>query len=66
MESSPHVMLAGVGADNFAQRLGLPMVSQDYFWTKIRWDQLVEAKGTVGAVAVDPAGRLAAATSTAG
>jgi beta-aspartyl-peptidase (threonine type) len=59
-------MLAGEGADDFATRNGLPMVAQDYYWTELRWDQLTEAKGTVGAVAVDPAGRLAAATSTGG
>jgi beta-aspartyl-peptidase (threonine type) len=63
MESTTHVMLAGLGADEFARRSGLAMVSQDYYWTQRRWEQ---SQGTVGAVALGQAGDLAAATSTGG
>jgi L-asparaginase / beta-aspartyl-peptidase len=76
MESTPHVMLAGEGADDFAASKGLPTVTQDYYWTQRRWDQLMAAKNpqaakqteysTVGAVAVDRQRALAAATSTGG
>ncbi|GAA1569256.1 beta-aspartyl-peptidase [Actinomadura kijaniata] len=45
MEKSPHVMMAGKGADQFALRNGLPYTTQDYFWTQKRWDQLMAAKG---------------------
>ncbi|MPZ82726.1 MAG: beta-aspartyl-peptidase [Actinophytocola sp.] len=76
MDRSDHVMLAGAGADAFATRNGMPHTAQDYFFTQRRWDDLMDAKrpgaasreggGTVGAVAVDRAGDLAAATSTGG
>jgi beta-aspartyl-peptidase (threonine type) len=76
MEHSGHVLLAGAGAEAFASRHGLPYDTQDYFFTQRRWDALLAAKkpgadasrdgGTVGAVAVDSAGDLAAATSTGG
>lgn len=74
MERSPHVMMAGIGADAFALRHGVPETTQDYFFTQRRWDALMAAKRddppqegqTVGAVAVDHAGDLAAATSTGG
>jgi beta-aspartyl-peptidase (threonine type) len=77
MEASPHVMLAGQGAELFAMRQGIPTVPQDYFHTDRRWQQLLEAKqadpgrddlqfGTVGAVARDRVGNLAAGTSTGG
>ncbi|QXJ21245.1 isoaspartyl peptidase/L-asparaginase [Actinomadura graeca] len=79
MEKSPHVFMAGKGADDFALRNGVPYTTQDYFWTQRRWDQLLEAKrglradgarsesgGTVGAVAVDGSRNVAAATSTGG
>ncbi|MFC0108637.1 isoaspartyl peptidase/L-asparaginase family protein [Kibdelosporangium aridum] len=76
MEKSPHVLLAGEGADDFAARNGLKTVTQDYFWTQRRWDQLMNAKNpqapkvaeysTVGAVAVDQGRNLSAATSTGG
>jgi len=62
MEHSPHVLLAGAGAERFARHQGLRMISSSYF---------VKAKhktphGTVGAVALDQRGNLAAATSTGG
>jgi L-asparaginase / beta-aspartyl-peptidase len=83
MEHSPHVMLAGAGAEVFASEQGLVLVDPDYFRSERRWRQLQEALrqgagaprepgppdghfGTVGAVALDVRGRLAAATSTGG
>ncbi len=71
MERTPHVMLAGAAADRFAARQGLRTAGRDYFRDDTR-PRLVEAArrasahGTVGAVAVDSAGHLAAATSTGG
>jgi beta-aspartyl-peptidase (threonine type) len=72
MERSVHVLLAGDGAEAFAKQQGMALVPQSYFYTKRRWDELQRAKaaakehGTVGAVALDEAGRLAAGTSTGG
>lgn len=80
--NSPHVMLIGEGADQFARDQGLAQVLPDYFRTEERWQQLQRARqsgqgfgtldaddpahGTVGAVARDVNGHLAAATSTGG
>ncbi len=72
MTDSPHVLLAGEGADNFAAARGLQQMPADYFWTEKRKKQLekrrakVAKHGTVGAVALDKAGNLAAGTSTGG
>ena len=79
MESSPHVMLAGQGAEDFARDLGLEIMDDAYFYTEQRWQALERVRaaraeplsdadrhGTVGAVALDEAGNLAAATSTGG
>lgn len=79
MERTPHVMLIGEGAENFALEEGLPLVPNSYFITPARQAQLerilsgqarvdseLSALGTVGAVAMDAAGNLAAATSTGG
>ncbi|MDQ6802889.1 MAG: isoaspartyl peptidase/L-asparaginase [Acidobacteriota bacterium] len=76
MEKSPHVMMAGHGADLFATQVGLEVVDPSYFWTERRWKELqrelqneqpaASHKGTVGAVALDQAGNLAAGTSTGG
>lgn len=79
MEKSPHVMLSREGADEFSREQGLEQVSPDYFATPERWRQLEELKakklgwydvdlkyGTVGAVAVDRDGNVAAGTSTGG
>lgn len=79
MEKSPHVLLVGQGADQFAAEIGLPTVKSSYFWTPERWEQLQKElnrneraqeapgkHGTVGAVALDRQGNLAAATSTGG
>jgi beta-aspartyl-peptidase (threonine type) len=87
MEKSPHVMMVGSGAEEFARTQGMTLVDSTYFWTQRRWDALQKAKeeearnpggglsslrpdegkyGTVGAVALDANGDLAAATSTGG
>jgi len=80
MEKSEQVMLAGTGAEEFAAAAGFSFVPQSYFYTPERWAQLERIRsgdaglsaltishiGTVGAVAVDARGRLAAATSTGG
>lgn len=98
MEASPHVMMIGKGAEQFAEEQGLEMVDPSYFYTERRYNQLkriidtekqqldhdgdaqkdsrqgslLDRKfpdrkfGTVGAVALDQDGNLAAATSTGG
>jgi beta-aspartyl-peptidase (threonine type) len=96
MEKSPHVMMVGKGAEQFAAQQGLEIVDPSYFHTESRWKGLQKAKqedsvnrqpghadsskksglqqtgnkdykyGTVGAVALDQQGNLAAATSTGG
>ena len=79
MERSPHVMFMGLGAEALGRELGLAEVTPDYFITEERFHQLKEAHkkgiivldhdaafGTVGAVARDAQGHLAAATSTGG
>jgi beta-aspartyl-peptidase (threonine type) len=80
MERSEHVMLAGAGAEEFASNQGFSFVPQSYFSTAERWQQLQRIRsgeiglsghtishvGTVGAVALDSFGHLAAATSTGG
>lgn len=91
LENSPHVLLAGEGAEAFARAQGLEQVEPDFFSTPERWEQLQRALGsdtalldhdgaaqggdpldpdrkfgTVGAVALDNDGNLAAATSTGG
>lgn len=72
MERSEHVMMIGKGAELFATKMGLEIVDPSYFWTEHRWKALQreltkdDRKGTVGAVAVDKAGNLAAGTSTGG
>jgi beta-aspartyl-peptidase (threonine type) len=82
MERSPHVLLIGEGAVEFCREMGLAFADRDYFFTEARWQALVETlaqqasgsgdsdearrHGTVGAVARDRAGNLAAATSTGG
>ncbi len=75
MEKSRHVLLAGDGAEAFAKEQGMTLVPASYFRTERRWQELERDKakaakasehGTVGAVALDQQGRLAAGTSTGG
>ncbi|MCU1349695.1 MAG: beta-aspartyl-peptidase (threonine type), partial [Acidobacteria bacterium] len=97
MEKSPHVLMAGKGAELFATKMGLEIVDPSYFWTEKRWKSLQEELiqeqkndqksatqphaaldprlysepdekkfSTVGAVALDRDGNLAAGTSTGG
>ena len=82
MNESPHVMLAGSGAEEFALSQGFALVPGEYFYTERRWQQLEKSRqqqtsrnelpplefrlGTVGAVALDRDGNLAAGTSTGG
>lgn len=101
MEKSPHVMMIGDGAEQFAKQQNIELVDPKYFWTQERWDALqrilkeekekqkapaaaaADSKtvrvgltptnalpenkiGTVGAVALDKDGNLAAGTSTGG
>ena len=99
MERSPHVMMVGVGAEDFAKENGMEWVDPSYFRTEQRWNQLQQIKareqqqmsqpakqdnkpdgssnsnrddiddhkfGTVGCVALDKAGNIAAGTSTGG
>ncbi len=106
MDKSPHVMLAGAGADAFGARVGLEQVDPSFFFTESRWQSLVKqlqkqglpvpprpvgaplppagpakpvaqilpvfqieesrVHGTVGVVALDRAGNIAAGTSTGG
>lgn len=81
MERTEHVLLAAEGAMQFAKQNGVATEPDEYFFTEHRWLQLQEAiaegrvqldhsapkpVGTVGAVACDSTGNVAAATSTGG
>ncbi|MGY6633471.1 MAG: isoaspartyl peptidase/L-asparaginase family protein [Alkalilacustris sp.] len=82
MERTPHVLMLGAGAEAVARAAGLPFAGPEHFHTDSRWQALqrtlemraagaedddpARRHGTVGAVARDRAGRLAAATSTGG
>ncbi|MDQ3190745.1 MAG: isoaspartyl peptidase/L-asparaginase [Bacteroidota bacterium] len=75
MEKSSYVMLTGNGADQFALDNNLTRVDPGYFKSSERWSQHLKSKkeqlepgkfGTVGAVALDNTGNLAAGTSTGG
>lgn len=80
MQNSKHVFLSGDGAVEFAIEQGMEKVPDEYFFTERRWRQLQDLRknpelaaieprfriGTVGAVALDHNGNLAAGTSTGG
>ena len=79
MEDSRHVFFLGDGAEKFADEVGVERVEPEYYYTERRWESLERALeeekaaddaddkfGTVGAVALDKDGNLAAATSTGG
>ncbi len=77
MQNSPHTLLCGKGADDFAAKQGLDIVENSYFRTEDRVKELEDilglkkynanqALGTVGAAAIDKDGNMAAATSTGG
>lgn len=79
MDDGRHVFLVGKGAENFAIMAKLDTVNPSYFYTQARWESYkktlqthlerefqLNSKGTVGAVALDKNGNLAAGTSTGG
>lgn len=77
MDKSEHVFLAATGAMQFADQLGYERMDDEYFADTARYRQWLDVKagitnpasqklGTVGAVALDTSGTLAAATSTGG
>ena len=71
MNHSEHVFLSGKGAENFAKERNLDIVDNEYFHTEFRYNQLLNKKddnkyGTVGCVAIDAYGNIAAGTSTGG
>lgn len=92
LDSSQYILLSGEGAEKYAAKYNLEIVSPEYFKTDFRWNQFLKLKdtdtthldneikqhinpvdetkfekfGTVGCVAIDSKGNLAAATSTGG
>ena len=80
LESSPHMMLIGEGAERFAKDSGLSLCKPEELVSEAEWQAYLRCKkdkhaathhrghdqGTVGAVALDEQGRLFAATSTGG
>ncbi len=71
MTNSPHVLLSGAGASEFAKEQGLEIVPPSYFYTEKRYRELQamlkkDKHGTVGCCALDKYGNLAAGTSTGG
>ncbi|MGZ3845593.1 MAG: isoaspartyl peptidase/L-asparaginase family protein [Flavisolibacter sp.] len=78
MEKTKHIYLGGLGATEFARQINLPMEPDAYFITEHQLEEYQKTKkkenekeldkkhGTVGAVALDRKGNLAAGTSTGG
>lgn len=70
MEKTPHILFAGNGADELGRKLGVEIVDASYFFTQERYNELKRkyrnVKGTVGCVAIDQFGNIAAGTSTGG
>jgi beta-aspartyl-peptidase (threonine type) len=76
MSDTKHVLLVGAGADAFAESIDAERADLDYFWTpreRARWEKFrqrnaapADQHGTVGCVALDRQGNLAAGTSTGG
>jgi len=75
MDRSRHVLFAGAGAEAFADQMAMPRMEPSYFHTQRRHESWLRYRekhespdqhGTVGCVALDRQGRLAAATSTGG
>ncbi|MFN7022652.1 MAG: isoaspartyl peptidase/L-asparaginase family protein, partial [Phycisphaerales bacterium] len=76
MQETPHVLFTGSGAEGLAETMGVERVEPSYFITprrrqqlekKLRDQELTDAsQGTVGCVAIDTCGNIAAATSTGG
>lgn len=76
MDKSVHVLMVGKGASKFAASQGAEIVDSSYFYTEKSWKSLQKAleneniknkkMGTVGCVALDKSGNLAAGTSTGG
>jgi len=68
MDHTPHVLLAGAGAAHFVRERGLAPVRdpEGYYISAAAPDNRAIPTGTVGAVALDASGALAAATSTGG
>lgn len=69
-ESTPHILFAGEGADELGVELGVEIVDPSYFFVYKRYEDLQtkmeRVKGTVGCVAIDQYGNIAAGTSTGG
>jgi beta-aspartyl-peptidase (threonine type) len=76
MEKSSHIFLGGHGAEEYAKSVGLEILQENYFITEEQQGEFLEAQreqinqahlhGTVGAVAADHEGNIAAAMSTGG
>jgi len=73
MEQTPHVMMVGKGAEDVWVSKGNTLVDTNYFYDEKKlkqWKEKLKSKtdkhGTVGAVALDKNGNLAAGTSTGG